>query len=1100
MPGVVVERIGKPSAASAAGLRAGDVLVSWERRPTTPGLDADGGTFDSFIDFSVVVAEQAPRGPILLQVLRGDEPLTLEVGWGPWSVVVRPVLSATLAERLTRARERIEDGDAETGLDGLKAAARIALDQGEPVMAVWLWTHVAAHRYAIGQTQRARRAMEQALALAPDPETELAIWTGRCSRALAADDQDAAFDALAQMEAVVARIPRAELRLAAIQHYRGRLLSRLGRLDEAQEQLTQALRLRQLVAPGSHTVALSWDQLGRVASQLGETEDAVDAFENSVAIREQYPTAISSVQASLYELARALDIRCELSEAFEIYQRALDHTLEDEPGSGLEAILRVHLADLADVRGDLAAANEHLGAAIRQEGVETPAPTPGLVQLVAGEIARRRGELGRATKHFERMLMVDDTDHLSRARALWGLGSLAWERGALDDAADHYRRALVSMRDETGAAAEKWRDAMRLDAGMLALERGELEEASRLFEDLLHASFRRGGATWHDASARWGLGRVALLRRQWDVAVQHLQKTVEHLRQVASGRLDLALAIADLAQAYEALGQQARATAHHLEALRGLEVELDRRRNVPLLYGFAYGDEPEIYRRAIALALKLGQPATAFHHLERFRAQRFLDRMVERDLAAVDVPEALARDRKRLGRRIDQARREVMLNPQSTSATDALRDARWRYDDVVELIRSSSPLQAKVRYPSPLDADAARRALDPGTVLVAFFVDREQTVAFVSKPDDSTLHVVPLVADASDLGRRVEAWTRQLAAAKRGSLTGSSTRAHRHGRELYQVLLEPLEEHLASAKRLLILPDGPLHNVAWGALVRPLTETSDLDWQYLVEWKPVHTALSATVYAELLGSRRSAADGTTLQLAAFGEPHHSAEPQASSDKRIRSALERRLVPGTWRPLEHSRSEVQQIAELFEPADVEIYLGDAATEEAVEAVGSRARILHLAAHGLLDQEMPLDSAIVLAGSTSDDGDRHNGLLQMWEVLDRLRLDADLVVLSACDSAVGESMAGEGLQSLSQAFQLVGARSVVASRWSVHDHATATLMVRFYRHLRAGRSKDEALRQAQLELIRDPVDGMQPGSLVDYSSPYYWAAFQVDGDWR
>ncbi len=134
---------------------------------------------------------------------------------------------------------------------------------------------------------------------------------------------------------------------------------------------------------------------------------------------------------------------------------------------------------------------------------------------------------------------------------------------------------------------------------------------------------------------------------------------------------------------------------------------------------------------------------------------------------------------------------------------------------------------------------------------------------------------------------------------------------------------------------------------------------------------------------------------------------------------------------------------------------------------------------------------------------EDPERDNGLLQVWEILERVRIDADLVVLSACESGLGQELGGEGLIGLTRAFQYAGARSVAASLWSVPDQTTAELMIRFYRHLRSGLPKAEALRAAQLELIRGPIevedkDGQKVW--IDASAPYYWAAFQLYGDWQ
>ena len=114
---------------------------------------------------------------------------------------------------------------------------------------------------------------------------------------------------------------------------------------------------------------------------------------------------------------------------------------------------------------------------------------------------------------------------------------------------------------------------------------------------------------------------------------------------------------------------------------------------------------------------------------------------------------------------------------------------------------------------------------------------------------------------------------------------------------------------------------------------------------------------------------------------------------------------------------------------------------------------------------------------------------------WEVFERVRVTADLVPLSACDTAGGSDLEGEGIIGLSRAFQYAGARSVVASLWSVADRSTAVLMRSFYSHLEAGAAKAEALRAAQLEMIEPEAEG--DGS---FAHPFHWAAFVLIGDWR
>ena len=277
-------------------------------------------------------------------------------------------------------------------------------------------------------------------------------------------------------------------------------------------------------------------------------------------------------------------------------------------------------------------------------------------------------------------------------------------------------------------------------------------------------------------------------------------------------------------------------------------------------------------------------------------------------------------------------------------------------------------------------------------------------------------------------------------------------------------------------------------------------------WQYLVEWKPLHVVLSGTVYAELRKLRRqpaSARDGGSphVALTAFGDPEYPqilaqdepADRGVVTDVYVRDATERHDI----KPLPYTRTEVGSIASLFGSQPVRTYLGKEATEERVKALGKDVRIVHFATHGLLNDDFPLNSALALTIPEQLSDDRENGLLQVWEIFESVRLDADLVVLSACQTAAGQAQFGEGLIGLSRAFQYAGARSVLATLWSVSDRTTAELMSRFYRHMRSGKTWDEALRAAQLELIHGEVKNEWG---IAASSPYYWAAFQVIGDWQ
>jgi CHAT domain-containing protein len=225
------------------------------------------------------------------------------------------------------------------------------------------------------------------------------------------------------------------------------------------------------------------------------------------------------------------------------------------------------------------------------------------------------------------------------------------------------------------------------------------------------------------------------------------------------------------------------------------------------------------------------------------------------------------------------------------------------------------------------------------------------------------------------------------------------------------------------------------------------------------------------------------------RLVAFGDPRYPGAESGAQDPADPVLRDGVRLGWKLRPLPASRGEAQAIARLYPGA--ETFLGAAATEERAKSLPRDARYVHFACHGFVNDLFPLNSALALTIPETPTEGKDNGLLQAWEVFEGVRLDADLVTLSACGSGLGKEQAGEGLLGLTRAFQYAGARSVVASLWSVADDSTAQLMKRFYRELSRGRPKDEALRAAQMELInRSPR----------MSDPARWAAFQLFGDWR
>lgn len=299
---------------------------------------------------------------------------------------------------------------------------------------------------------------------------------------------------------------------------------------------------------------------------------------------------------------------------------------------------------------------------------------------------------------------------------------------------------------------------------------------------------------------------------------------------------------------------------------------------------------------------------------------------------------------------------------------------------------------------------------------------------------------------------------------------------------LYELLINPIPE-TARNTRFLIAPDGILNMLPFEAL-------RDEQGQYLLKSHIISYVPSGTILDTL--RRRQMQEPAPKPLLAVGDVPYENQGGASQGMPTPTSLRGRIERGiadlsgiALHDLPQTRAEVEEIGKIVGP-DAIILLGRDATESAFKKQPlDQFRVLHLAAHGFADTQYPERSALVL-GVDPKSGD--DGLLQAREIF-RLRLNAELTTLSACDTGVGKVQGQEGIRNLVEAFLVAGSKSVVASLWSADDTSTGALMERFYERLARGENTSSALRNAKLDFL---------AKYGDQVSPFYWAAFITVGE--
>ncbi len=1112
-----METVSEVSTLYRAGLQAGDVMLTWTRTAAPPANpEPASGVFRSYFDWLDLVAEQAPRGTVVLTGRRGTKPIVLTVKPGLWTAQVRPELPAELESSYARGEIFLEGGDLESAWSAWELLLSDARFEENGGWRAWFLLRTGDIWAQLENLEFAAKSYLYLLRRTTDPREKIE-----------------ASHALGELNLLLGRLDRAEVMIEAAISLENALnpeslkgtefLSRLGWISilrekrhKGRDHFQRALRLRRRLAPQSLLVAASLSYLANIAGVNGELDVGLDLAAEALRIHQHLAPGSLEVAESLRVLGFYLADGGELgraqgyaSQAMELFQRFARESRSVARTWSL-------FARIANLRGDPDRSYHYNLRALQV----TESLAPGSLEVAGrlaqlGKVAEERGQLDLADDYhhqvFELCRRIAPKSH-SMAGALKNLGDVAAARGDWDRSHGYYLEASAlseSIAPGSAAVAVSFRDL-----GKVAAKRGELERAYRYYlrgQNIIE-KFAPNSLFVADSLANLGkisadLGKLNRSREYHLRALDLYRRFAPKITSTAKIQNDIgkiALASGDLEVAHESFTRSLEAFENQLSRLGG---------SYDSQIGFRARNSI-FYRDLMDVLHTLGRDDEAFHVLERSKARTLLKMLTERKVRLPsEVPEALKKERRQLANQFDltqQELRNLRLPRDQDTVEDIhyrLDQLRWKADEIEEKVRRSSPRLAALQYPEPLTTDDARQRLDQGTALVSFSVGRKSTYVFVLRQGEE-LQVHKVCLEEGTLRKKIENFRAALDA---GRTPGLSTESSKNlGRELYRDLLLAVEPWLAGADRILLIPDGPLHLLPFAALLRETAanDSPEPNEQYLIEWKPLHFSASTTVYAKLLEDRHSKKvpieEDTALELAAFGDPDFGDgsffERDSPDDPQAGSAIERGLF--NWEPLVFSRREVEGIVKLF-PQSARAYLGEEATEEQIKALGSRPKILHIATHGYYDDRMPLSSAVVLSLPEGSPEGRDNGLLQAWEIIEQLYLDADLVVLSACDTGRGKLREGEGLISLSRAFQVAGARTVIASQWSADDMATAELMVAFYRHLRAGQSKDEALRSAQIELIRAQKECTGRGGeprLVDTYTPYHWALFQVIGDYQ
>jgi CHAT domain-containing protein len=637
----------------------------------------------------------------------------------------------------------------------------------------------------------------------------------------------------------------------------------------------------------------------------------------------------------------------------------------------------------------------------------------GLSLLRIAECYKSLGLAADVARTIERALPVADTETLAHLLHLRGTEAMA--RSDFESAERDLEAAMRTI-----PAEDPTRIEIRGTLTGLRLRQGRHQEALDLAEESVRI-------------AAGNSPRERLTASYWSVRTLRTMRRLED----AGARLAEMLRLLDEEQ-----------TSAAIDETRSSDFHAHRSRH---------------YVEAVLLALDLGDPAAALQAAERMKGRALRAALERESDRSTTLMTRTDRARVRaINSRIAELNRELLGSRIAASGRSELDAAIARARLDLEELRSRVALQHGGRAPVAPALDDILASAQDFTVLEYVRTDDELVIIAVLPGRGSARRIVAkrVAIAPGELSGKIERLLQLLEA--------RDLRYARAGREMYELLLEPVRDLIPSGSALCLIPDGEIWRVPFQALRGP-------NGKYLAETTPLFYAPSLA-FADLTrtATTRRRSNGDSPTLLAFANP----ELHARSVAQYRSAFSGVEVGA----LQEAEDEVRGVARLYGSSRSRVYVGDEASEANLKRQSGRYAVVHIATHGAVDPTSPFSSAMLLAPGSADE----DGLLEAREILD-LEIESDLAVLSACSTGAGKTHRGEGVVGLSWAFLASGCPTTVVSQWKTESSVTARLMIEFHRRLRSGESAATALRHAQARIRGEHR----------YRHPFYWAPFAVVG---
>jgi CHAT domain-containing protein/Tfp pilus assembly protein PilF len=816
----------------------------------------------------------------------------------------------------------------------------------------------------------------------------------------------------------------------------------LGNYPQALEYQNKSLKIREEIG-NKYGLGSTLGDMGNTYYTQGDYVQALEYYQQSLKIKEEISDQ-SGIANTLNNLSLLFLSQGRFAEALENFQRSLKikEEIGDKRGTG-STVGNLGLAYQA--QGNYVQALEYHQRSLK----------------IAEELGNQRGiaaslhniayayywqdNYAPALEYYQQSLKIKEEigDKLGISRSVGGIAAVYQRQGNYEKALEYFQKSL-KLREEIG-------------------------NKSGIVSDLLY------------------LATINRLQGNYAEAMGQVDKAVAINRQVGEGEF-LWQARTTEGQIHRALNQFDLAQKAFTEAITLIETLRNQIAGGTQQSQEFFATKLSPYYEMTDLLIAKNDYQEALNFSERSKGRALLDVF---DRRKVSITKAMS---------VSEQAREKALNAEMVSLNSQIyREKQGVKPDEVRLANLTSQLE-KIRlqmdafqtnlyatHPElrikrgeirPITlAESASLIPDNKTALLEFVVRENQAYLFIltrsnkgmeTKPDLQFYKVNIKQKDLEDLTHRFNQ-----------RITSRSLGFKELAAQLYALLIKPVQTQLRNINTLVIVPDGVLWELPFQALLSAPN-------RYLLQDYTISYAPSLTVLKEMysLQTKRTKGGTQAKTLLALGNPAIGTQ---TAEKVTAIFMDEKLLP-----LPEAERQVKTLQQIYGNSNSRVYIGAEAGEERLKQEASNYKILHLATHGIVNDASPLYSCLVLSQQQNNATD--DGLLEAWEIM-KMDLNADLVILSACDTARGKVGAGEGMIGLAWSLFVAGCPTTVVSQWKVETESNTKLMVAFHKNLTSNDnkaksriSKAEALRQAALLLMKNK----------QYSHPFYWAPFVIIGD--